>query len=47
LLRSWLALVIARPVQPFERFPYRNPVLGRSSSAEENDFLRNGPRFGQ
>ncbi|CDS54339.1 Putative transmembrane protein [Polaromonas sp. CG9_12] len=27
--------------------PYRNAVLHRTSSAEENDFLRNGPRFGQ
>ena len=35
--------IIAR----FGRFPYRNAVLGRSSTAEEDDFLRNGPRFGQ
>ena len=35
--------IIAR----FGRFPYRNAVLGRASSAEEDDFLRNGPRFGQ
>lgn len=35
--------IIAR----FGRFPYRNAVLGRASSAEENDFLRDGPRFGQ
>ena len=35
--------IIAR----FGRFPYRNAVLGRSSSDGENDFLRNGPRFGQ
>lgn len=34
-------------VAQFGRFPYRNAVLGRSSSAEENDFLRGGPRFGQ
>ena len=35
--------IIAR----FGRFPYRNAVLGRASTAEEDDFLRNGPRFGQ
>jgi uncharacterized protein (DUF924 family) len=35
--------IIAR----FGRFPYRNAVLGRASSAEESDFLRDGPRFGQ
>lgn len=35
--------IIAR----FGRFPYRNAVLGRSNSAQESDFLRNGPRFGQ
>ncbi|MDB5777842.1 MAG: hypothetical protein JWP93_207 [Polaromonas sp.] len=35
--------IIAR----FGRFPYRNAVLGRSSTAEEDEFLRNGPRFGQ
>lgn len=35
--------IIAR----FGRFPYRNAVLGRTSSAEERDFLHNGPRFGQ
>ena len=27
--------VIAR----FGRFPHRNPILGRASSAEENDYL--------
>lgn len=31
----------------FDRFPHRNQVLGRSSTAEELDFLQNGPRFGQ
>ncbi|MEO6322054.1 MAG: DUF924 family protein [Polaromonas sp.] len=31
----------------FGRFPYRNAALGRLSTPEENDFLRNGPRFGQ
>ena len=35
--------IIAR----FSRFPYRNAVLGRISTAEEDSFLRNGPRFGQ
>ena len=31
----------------FGRFPYRNAVLGRSNTPEEEDFLRRGPRFGQ
>jgi uncharacterized protein (DUF924 family) len=35
--------IIAR----FGRFPYRNDALGRTSSPEEENFLRNGPRFGQ
>ena len=35
--------IIAR----FGRFPYRNAVMGRTSSVEEKDFLRDGPRFGQ
>jgi uncharacterized protein (DUF924 family) len=35
--------IIAR----FGRFPYRNAVMGRKSSAEEKEFLRNCPRFGQ
>ena len=30
----------------FGRFPYRNAVLGRTSTALEQDFLTNGPRFG-
>lgn len=29
------------------RFPHRNSALGRTSSALEFDFLKNGPRFGQ
>ncbi|MDW5443371.1 DUF924 family protein [Polaromonas sp. SM01] len=29
------------------RFPYRNTALGRSSTAQEIEFLQNGPRFGQ
>lgn len=35
--------IIAR----YGRFPYRNAALGRSSSAQEEEFLRTGPRFGQ
>jgi uncharacterized protein (DUF924 family) len=35
--------IIAR----FGRFPYRNTALGRASTAEEELFLSNGPRFGQ
>lgn len=35
--------IIAR----FGRFPYRNATMGRTSSAEEAEFLRDGPRFGQ
>ena len=35
--------IIAR----FGRFPYRNAVLGRASTDDKKDFLRNGPRFGQ
>lgn len=31
----------------FGRFPYRNSVLGRASTAQELNFLKNGPRFGQ
>lgn len=34
-------------VERFGRFPYRNAALGRSSSPEELEFLRTGPRFGQ
>ena len=37
------AEIIAR----FGRFPYRNAVLGRISTSEEEVFLTNGPRFGQ
>jgi uncharacterized protein (DUF924 family) len=29
------------------RFPYRNAALGRTNTALEFDFLKNGPRFGQ
>ena len=34
-------------VARFGRFPYRNAVLGRTSTALEQDFLTHGPRFGQ
>jgi len=35
--------IIAR----FGRFPHRNAVLGRTSTAQEQEFLLDGPRFGQ
>ena len=35
--------IIAR----FGRFPYRNAVLGRTSTAPERDFFALGPQFGQ
>lgn len=31
----------------FGRFPHRNAVLGRESTEEEREFLKNGPRYGQ
>ena len=34
-------------VTRFGRFPYRNAVLGRTSTPEEETFLIEGPRFGQ
>jgi uncharacterized protein (DUF924 family) len=34
-------------VARFGRFPHRNAVLARESTAEEAAFLKNGPRFGQ
>lgn len=34
-------------VKRFGRFPYRNAALGRKTTAEEAEFLKNGPRFGQ
>jgi uncharacterized protein (DUF924 family) len=34
-------------ISRFGRFPYRNAVLGRSSTPDEDEFLRKGPRFGQ
>ena len=34
-------------VARFGRFPHRNAALGRESSADEIEFLKDGPRFGQ
>lgn len=34
-------------IERFGRFPYRNAVLERSSSAAERNFFKSGPRFGQ
>ena len=34
-------------IEKFGRFPYRNAVLGRSNTPEEDEFLLKGPRFGQ
>jgi uncharacterized protein (DUF924 family) len=34
-------------VARFGRFPHRNAALGRESTAEELEFLKDGPRFGQ
>lgn len=34
-------------IERFGRFPYRNAVLRRSNTPEENEFLKTGPRFGQ
>lgn len=34
-------------IQRFGRFPHRNQAMGRASTAEEIEFLVNGPRFGQ
>jgi uncharacterized protein (DUF924 family) len=34
-------------VARFGRFPHRNEVLGRSSTAEELDYLKTADRFGQ
>ena len=34
-------------IQRFGRFPHRNAALGRASSAEEEAFLKDGPRYGQ
>ena len=34
-------------IAEFGRFPHRNTTLARSSTALEQEFLRDGPRFGQ
>lgn len=34
-------------VAQFGRFPHRNAVLGRDGTPEEDEFLKDGPRFGQ
>lgn len=34
-------------VEQFGRFPYRNDVLGRQSSPEEESYLKDGKRYGQ
>ena len=34
-------------VARFGRFPYRNAALGRTNTPAEDEFLLNGPRFGQ
>ena len=34
-------------VEQFGRFPHRNPILGRESSAKEKEYLEDGPTFGQ
>lgn len=34
-------------IAEFGRFPYRNAMLSRASTAREQEFLQTGPRFGQ
>lgn len=34
-------------IERFGRYPHRNEALGRESTAEERDFLEDGPRYGQ
>lgn len=34
-------------ISRFGRYPYRNSVMGRESTPEEVEFLKDGPRFGQ
>lgn len=34
-------------VERFGRFPHRNGAMGRTSTPEEEAFLKDGPRFGQ
>jgi uncharacterized protein (DUF924 family) len=37
----------AEIIDRFGRYPHRNEVLGRESTAEEVAFLKDGPRYGQ
>ncbi len=34
-------------IRTYNRFPYRNKVLGRKSKAKEEEYLNTGKRFGQ
>jgi uncharacterized protein (DUF924 family) len=34
-------------IERFGRFPHRNAALGRPSTAQELEYLRTAPRFGQ
>ena len=34
-------------IEQFGRFPHRNEILGRQSTAQELEFLEQGPNFGQ
>ena len=34
-------------IQRFDRFPHRNPILGRASTNSELEYLRDGESFGQ
>ena len=34
-------------IQRFGRFPHRNEVLGRTSTAEELEYLKDAERYGQ
>lgn len=34
-------------IEQFGRFPHRNSILGRASTAEELEYLEDGPDFGQ
>lgn len=37
----------AEIIERFGRYPHRNDVLGRNSTAGETEFLEHGPRYGQ
>ncbi len=37
----------AAVIRRFGRFPHRNPILGRVSSAAELDYLQAAPNYGQ